>query len=154
MLRHDPALQFDDDGRLLRWDRKHNRIREVEKSCCNKGMTKHDQDLVFIKKLDAYQNQLYDNLEVRKRAVSNWRRIRVLLVLMKISGGKTLQKKKTLKLFLRKEPKKPTWKEKLAPYIVDPMNTYKVAWDMFMGFIYLSAYLLDPYSFAFEFRLI
>lgn len=57
MLQHDPALQFDEDGRLLRWDREDNKIQEVEKSCCsNKGMTKHDQDLVFIKNLDAYQN--------------------------------------------------------------------------------------------------
>ena len=42
-------------------------------------------------------------------------------------------------------------KESLAPYIINPKNKYKVAWDMCMGFVYLFAYFMDPFIFAFHF---
>ena len=41
-------------------------------------------------------------------------------------------------------------REKLAPYIVDPMNSYKVAWDIIIGLVYLEAYTIDPYILAFH----
>ena len=44
-----------------------------------------------------------------------------------------------------------TLKEKIAIYIIDPKNKYKVAWDMCMGFLYLSVYFMDPFIYAFHF---
>ena len=43
-----------------------------------------------------------------------------------------------------------SWKEKIAPYIIDPMNSYKLAWDIVIGLIYLLAYAIDPYVLAFH----
>ena len=42
--------------------------------------------------------------------------------------------------------------EKFAPYIIDPMNKYKVAWDLLIGFIYLLSYMFDPVVLGFEFE--
>ena len=43
---------------------------------------------MFVNKLEEFETNLFDNLEVRKRAIGNWKRIRVLLVMLKLSGGK------------------------------------------------------------------
>ena len=42
-------------------------------------------------------------------------------------------------------------KERIAPYIIDPMNRYKVLWDLSLGFVYLMSYLLDPFVLGFHF---
>ena len=42
-------------------------------------------------------------------------------------------------------------KERIAPYIIDPLNKYKVMWDVSIGLIYLMSFLLDPIVFAFKF---
>lgn len=33
--------------------------------------------------------------------------------------------------------------------MLDPRNKYKVAWDVFMGFVYLLSYVMDPLIVAF-----
>ena len=33
--------------------------------------------------------------------------------------------------------------------MLDPRNRYKVAWDVFMGFVYLLSYVMDPLIVAF-----
>ena len=42
--------------------------------------------------------------------------------------------------------------KKIAPYIIDPKNKYKVAWDLAIGIIYLLSYITDPIAFAFKFE--
>ena len=39
----------------------------------------------------------------------------------------------------------------MAPYIINPMNRYKVTWDLSLGFVYLLSYLVDPYVVAFNY---
>ena len=39
----------------------------------------------------------------------------------------------------------------MAPYIIDPMHPRKIEWDLFMGFFYLAAFIMDPMVFVFEF---
>ena len=52
---------------------------------------------------------------------------------------------------LQKKPKQ-SCKEVIAPYIIDPFNKYKVAWDMLIGMIYLVTLILDPLILAFNFK--
>ena len=75
--------------------------------------------------------------------------------MLKICGGKFDQDQKQL----AKEPDEDLSKEKfiacrerLAPYIIDPNNFYKVMWDVLVGFIYLSVFLFDPFIFAFKYE--
>jgi len=42
-----------------------------------------------VKKFEIFENQLQYNLEMRKRAMTGWRKLKVLLVLLKLSGGKS-----------------------------------------------------------------
>lgn len=36
--------------------------------------------------------------------------------------------------------------------MLDPKNRYKVAWDVFMGFVFLLSYVMDPLIIAFLLR--
>ena len=48
----------------------------------------HDQDLIFVSDLEIYEKRLFDNLEMRQRAIKNWKRLRVVLVMLRLAGGK------------------------------------------------------------------
>ena len=36
----------------------------------------------------------------------------------------------------------------MAPYIIEPMNRYKMAWDLCVGLLFLFSYFLDPFILA------
>mgnify|MGYP001038952789 FL=1 len=40
----------------------------------------------------------------------------------------------------------------MAPHVIDPLNKYKVTWDLLIGVIYLISYMLDPVVLAFKFE--
>jgi len=42
------------------------------------------------------------------------------------------------------------YRQRIAPYIVDPMHSYKVAWDVLIALVYMVAYSIDPYILAFH----
>lgn len=89
---------------------------------------------------------------MRKRAINNWRKLKVLLVLLSLSGGKMeFVKENDLDQHLEEENAVVrSWREKLAPYIISPMSPYKVIWDLIIGLNYLVAYTIDPYILAFK----
>lgn len=74
----------------------------------------------------------------------------MLLVLMRISGGKITDLEDDKSNFTKdnKPKKKLTCRERIAPYIIDPMSPYKIAWDMFMGVCYLYAIVIDPFVYS------
>ena len=82
--------------------------------------------------------------------MKNWQKLRILIVLFQICGNKTLEKGK--KKFFEKKKKPKTCRSVVAPYIIDPLNKYKVMWDLAIGLIYLLSFLLDPVVFAFKFE--
>ena len=105
-------------------------------------------ELRFVKKLEAYQSQLYVDLDLRSRALKNWKKLRLLILLMQVCGGRTAEP-------IANDPDyeepviRKSCREKIAPYILDPRNRYKVAWDVFMGDVYLLTYVMDPLIVAF-----
>ena len=49
---------------------------------------------------------------------------------------------------------KKTCREIIAPYIIDPLNRYKLTWDLVMGVFYLISYIIDPYIYADHFEVL
>ena len=48
-----------------------------------------------------------------------------------------------------------TCKEKIAPYItISPKSSYKIAWDILIGFVYLTCYIIDPLVYSFHFDIL
>ena len=76
MNEHNPAMIFDEEGRLHRWvkspARRYKPFNETT-SCCNctklTPKARQEDDLHFIAQMDRFQGQLYEELEVRQRAI-------------------------------------------------------------------------------------
>ena len=110
-------------------------------------------DLRFVRKMDAYNSRLYDSLEERKRAVKNWQRLRILLVLLSLTGGikkrHTIRKSTThLKFEVEDSKQNKGCLASFAPYIINPQSLLKVVWDLIMNSLYFICYLFDPLIFA------
>ena len=127
------------------------------KLCCrgiDEKQYKKATDQVYLDKMQQLHTHFYDNLEVSKRAIANWKKLRILLVLLKVCGGRLSQN--NAELTRRQETEQLDNKgpvscaERIAPYIINPTNYYKVSWDLLVGFVYACCYVLDPYVFAFD----
>lgn len=118
--------------------------------CCSKPSLKYkkNHDKNFVLKLEDYNKKLFDSCEVQKRAVKNWQRLRIVLLLLQVCGGRTIEH--TVEAYKEEPKKKKTCKERLAKYIINPLNTYKTMWDSAVGLLFLSAFVLDPLIYAFH----
>lgn len=62
---------------------------DEETKCCQQDPGYIVDDLAFVKNLEIFESQLYYNLQMRKRAINNWKKLKVLLIMLKLSGGRT-----------------------------------------------------------------
>lgn len=89
-----------------------------------------------------------------KRAVKNWKKLRVLIVLLKLCGNKLILER--TKQADEESDFEPVirWNERLSYYIIDPKNFYRAAWTIMIGFIYSICYLVDPLLISFRLELL
>ena len=97
-----------------------------------------------------------EDLNLRKRAIANWKKIKILLLLLKMCGGKHQisisdanndnEEKQVYKT------KKVSCKEKIAPYILRPDGRFMIFWSILMGEVYLVCLVLDPLIFVFNLK--
>ena len=74
---------------------------------------------------------------------------------MRLSGGKTTkddQEADGNDKWNSANQKSMTCKGRVAHWVIDPMNPYKVLWDMIMGLCYLISMFADPFVFSFHFK--
>ena len=57
---------------------------------------KHAHDLNFVYKYEAFESKMFDKLTAKKRAINNWQRLRIVLLLLQVCGGRTTEAKKKL----------------------------------------------------------
>ena len=76
-----------------------------------------------------------------------------MIVLLGICGNvyedEEQRKRNAQAVKMLKEDAPPSWRERLAPHIINPMNSKKMAWDLIIGLLYAVMYFLEPYIFAF-----
>ena len=88
-MSHDCQTGVDENGRVRRWVRdKPNITSDEPRKCCHNDSNHSLYDLAFVENLEIFEMQLYDNIRMRKRAISNWKKVKVLLVMLKLSGGR------------------------------------------------------------------
>ena len=76
---------------------------------------------------------------------------------MRIAKGRTLrggnEDDEDLSNFLEsKKEVRLTIEERLAPYIIDPMNKYTIIYDITISVILLMAFVIDPYILSFRYE--
>ena len=156
LVNHNPAMIFSKEGQLYRWVKTPTKAEERFDGCCgSQSNTKIEKDHIFIDKFEAFESRLHDNLEVRRRAISNWKKLRILILMLGLCGGRLADSHdlgSTTRHIKKLEGEKKGCRAKFAPYIIDPMNKYKILWDILMGILYQLAYIIDPVILAFEFR--
>ena len=67
--------------------------RQEPKACCEDEAVVHKRKLhdeMFVRKLELYNEGLEKKLEFRRRAIANWRRLKVLLAILKLCGNQRL----------------------------------------------------------------
>ena len=89
----DPAQNFDDLNRLIRWKRKFEADEQKEKGfeCCPNLEVEHAKNLhdhLFVRKLEIFNERLNIKLEKRRKAIANWRRMKVVLAILKLCGNR------------------------------------------------------------------
>ena len=79
---------IDGKGKNIRWHRIFD-PEEVKygKYCCTKGERKFT-DLQAQQALEVYNEDLYERLESRSRAIKNWQRLKIVIVILKMSNGR------------------------------------------------------------------
>ena len=101
-------------------------------------------DHMFVKKLEFFNEGLYHKLEVRRKAIANWRRLKVVLVVLKICGNR-MDHSQTI---IRAEQKKQkfSFDEWMGKYIILPNDRSKKTWNIFISNIYLISFFLDTFD--------
>ena len=112
----------------------------------------HDHDIKFVSNLDQFEKKLHNNLKDREKAVKNWKRLRLLIVLLIICGKSYDCDKLEDDRNLEDEVKKPSLVERIAPYIIHPKRPKKLLFDLIIGIFFLISYLVDPFIFAFYYE--
>lgn len=109
-----------------------------------------------MRKLDDYELILPDELEERARAIKNWKMLKLKLVMLILCGlninGKKDREKDAEEEEAAKKKNAKWCREWIAPKIIDPMNKWKVMWDICVGSLYLVAFYQDSFLLAFWFR--
>ena len=145
-------LHHDERGRIVRWVKSKRALNDEDEStrCCQKRkISQLSEDLQYVQGLDQWTSQLFNSLEVRRRAVANWKRLKIVLVLMKVCGNNLQPRGEDQQADDDVVIKKPvTFRSWFAKYIIKPTNGYKILWDILLGVIYFLSYLIDPLAFA------
>jgi len=97
--------------------------------------------------------ELYERLEARRKAISNWKRLKIVIVILKMSGGRvddTGQDEKPGK----EETKTQTCDEWFSKFIITPFSRYIILWNIIMTMVYLLAIITDTLIVGFHLKLL
>jgi len=116
-------------------------------TCCAHETTEDLNNYIAIQKLEIFSDRLNQKLEVRTRAINNWKRIRVLLAILKICGGRfdKLEEAVQIKAAARRD----TFEEWMGNYILTPSSSYHQYYGILMAQVYLISLFIDPYHMSF-----
>ena len=84
----------DETGKTIRWRRTLDpqEPKHYSSICNNKGERKLS-DIEAEAYFTQFSEDLYERLEARRRAVSNWKRLKIVIVILKMCNGRLEEKK-------------------------------------------------------------
>lgn len=149
--------RFDEQGRIIRWKRviePDEEQAERRNRCSNRRQERQVNDLQADAFLEGFNEELYERLENRRRAISNWKRLKIVIVVLRMCNGKMNEMEQEENEKEEKEEQETSFKFDLymSRFIMLPNNKYVIFWNVFMGVIYLSSIVFDTTMFAFKFQ--
>ena len=89
---------MDENGRTIRWRRTFEpQEPSYTRDCCKKGeriLSEIETEAYFTQ----LEEELYERLESRRRAISNWKRLKIVIVILKMCNGRLEEKKEELEI--------------------------------------------------------
>ena len=109
---------------------------------------------MFTQEMAQFNERFYKNLDATQNALRNWRKLKILIVLLRICGGHVNKENDAINgedddVVVERSI---TCRERIAPYVMKPDSIQKIFWDIFMGIVYLVCFWLDPFCIGTAFR--
>ena len=79
---------LDENGRFIRWSRVYEKLEhKYKKTICGTKMERIVPDIEAEAALGLFNEDLYERLDARRRAISNWKRLKIVIVILKMCNG-------------------------------------------------------------------
>ena len=118
---------------------------------CSNNKDQSEKDFVVLEALDRFNQQLYDDLETRRRALKNWNKLRIIFVVFKLFTGKVmindLKSKRTSQYEIDTKYIK-SLDEWFVQYIFLPTSPYLIPWSTFTCILYVASFYNDCLTLA------
>ena len=100
-----------------------------------------------VARLDRYNEILFKDLTVERRAIKNWARLKVLIAILKTCGYRMDKLEMKIK---KKEKKKKTFNDYMFSIMQSPDTKHCRIWQVFASISYTAGYFIDTYLLAFH----
>ena len=137
-----PAKQIDQYGRLKRWELSLDAPKQQKEKfrlCddADEALQRKLHDRVFVHKLELFNEKLFKKLEKRRKAFSNWRRLKIVLTILALCGNR-FEEQNEVRQIKPKEKiiEKLSFDERMARYIYLPTSKTKISWDIFISVVF------------------
>ena len=130
---------IDPSGKTIRWES----ILDLHdptfgKACFGKGQ-RILSEIESEAALQQINNELFEKLDVYDRAIANWKRLKIVIVILKMCHGKLEIEKHKKKKNFNEELKTNDWNHKFARFVILPTNKYIRVFKLIMGPVYLAS---------------
>ena len=145
---------MDEYGKTIRWQRLSESADAVygKARCWGRGERIYS-DTEAVELVNQINEDLYEKLEARRKAISNWKRLKIVIVILKMSGGRVDESGQDDKQE-KEEPRTQTCDEWFSKFVIMPFSRYIIVWNIIMTVVYLIAIIMDTLIIGFHLRLL
>ena len=145
---------MDETGKTIRWQRMSEAADPVyaKGKCFGRGERIYS-DTEAVELVNQINEDLYEKLEARRKAISNWKRLKIVIVILKMSGGRVDESGQDDKED-KEEPRMQTCDEWFSKFVIMPFSRYIIGWNIFMTMVYLFSIIQDTLIMGFHLRLL
>ena len=90
---------------MIRWKRilEHSSNPQYTKGRCGQAGERILNDVEAVEKINQWNDDLYVKLRSRQKAISNWKRLKIVIVILKMTGGRVDESEKSKHLIEEEE---------------------------------------------------
>lgn len=148
-MEHSLEAFEDEKGRTIRWRRTYDQQSTEKGPHCK--MCRGGLDCIEAEaQLTQLEEELYDRLEVRQRAISNWKRLRIVIVILRMCNGRL--EEKNHKKPQEEDNKKQSFDDIFARFVISPYSKYILVWNLLTTLSYFISIFIDTLVLGFHLR--
>ena len=111
-----------------------------------------------LRKLHIFSEKLYKEMELRKKAIANWKKLRIILAVLRMCKANTLTEERSKLSYssmrkleqLEKEKNQFSCNKTLEPFLFDPKGLTILIYNILFLLVYFFSAFQDIFTFAFH----